>query len=90
MGKTLSINLRVRQEFTMSNENLNGQEQVRRAKFQIYLTKIKLDFQTHKDLVFFIDTIQEIKNDKIIFKVFKKIKKILDNLNQDRLKTRSN
>ena len=33
-------------------ENLNGQAQVRRARFQIYLTKIKSDFQTHKNLVF--------------------------------------
>ena len=43
-----------------------------------------------QDSVFFINTIQEIKNDKIIFKVFMKIKKILDNLKQDRPKIRSN
>ena len=36
----------------------------------------------------FIDIVQEVKNDKIIFKRFKTIKKIRDNLNQDRLKTR--
>ena len=52
-------------------ENLNGQTQVRRARLQKYLIKIKSDFQSHKDPVFFIDTAQEIKNDKIIFKVFK-------------------
>ena len=69
-------------------ENLNGKAQVRRARFQIYLTKIKTDFQSHKDSVFFINTIQEIKNDKIIFKEFKMIKKTRDQkLNQDRLKT---
>ena len=46
-------------------ENLNGQAQVRRARFQIYLTKIKTDFQSHKDSVFFIDINQEVNNDKI-------------------------
>ena len=51
-------------------ENLNGKAQVRRARLQKYLIKIKTDFQSRKDSIFFTDTVQEIKNDKIIFKVF--------------------
>ena len=60
-------------------ENLNGQAQVRRARFQIYLTKIKTDFQTHKDPVFSLIQSKKQIMTRFIFKVFKKIKKVLNN-----------
>ena len=46
-------------------KNLIDKAQVRRTRSQKYLIKIKSNFQSHEDPVFFLDIAQEIKNDKI-------------------------
>ena len=78
--KTLSISLWVRLEFTMFKK-LKWQGLSKKTRSQIYPIKFKSDSYSHKDPIF---NNSRIKDSQTYIQI---IKKILDNLNQDKLKT---
>ena len=60
-------------------KNIIDKTQVRRIGSQKYLIKFKSNFQSHEDPVFFLDTDQEIKIARLIFKL---LRRLWTNLNQ--------